>query len=74
MPGKFFLRDSDSFLVGLGMEAFIFLIRHIEPRCLPSVALTPGGLLVYQWQIDRSTRYCQKLCIGDRRILVEVID
>ena len=38
------------------MEAFIFLIRHIKPRCLPSVALTPGGLLVYQWQPDRSAQ------------------
>src|ERR1700693_1403292 len=31
-------------------------MQDIEPRCLPSVAFTPSGLLVYQWQtIRRST-------------------
>jgi hypothetical protein len=30
-------------------------IRDVEPRWLPSVVFTPSGLLVYQWQIDRST-------------------
>ncbi len=31
------------------------LTRDVEPRCLPSVAFTPSGPLVYQWQIHRST-------------------
>jgi len=26
-------------------------MRDVEPRCLPSVAFTPSGPLVYQWQI-----------------------
>ena len=28
--------------------------QDLERRCLPSVAFTPGGPLVYQWQIDLS--------------------
>jgi hypothetical protein len=31
------------------------LTRDVEPRCQPSVAFTPSGPLVYQWQIHRST-------------------
>ncbi len=26
--------------------------EYVEPRCLPSVAFTPGGPLVYLWQKD----------------------
>jgi hypothetical protein len=26
-------------------------MRDVEPRCLPAVAFTPSGPLVYQWQI-----------------------
>jgi hypothetical protein len=29
-------------------------MRDVEPRCLPSVAFTPSGPLVYRWQIDHS--------------------
>ena len=29
--------------------------QDLERRCLPSVAFTHGGPLVYQWQIDLST-------------------
>jgi hypothetical protein len=29
--------------------------QDLERRCLPSVAFTPGGPLVYQWQMDLST-------------------
>ena len=29
--------------------------QDLERRCLPSVAFTPIGPLVYQWQIDLST-------------------
>jgi hypothetical protein len=28
--------------------------RSAEPYCPPSVAFTPGGPLVYKWQINRS--------------------
>jgi hypothetical protein len=28
--------------------------QDLERRCLPSIAFTPGGPLVYQWQIDLS--------------------
>ena len=28
-------------------------MQDVEPRCLPSVAFTPSGPLVYQWQKDR---------------------
>jgi hypothetical protein len=28
--------------------------QDLERRCLPTVAFTPGGPLVYQWQIDLS--------------------
>src|SRR5262249_50329146 len=30
-------------------------MREVEARCVPSVAFTPSGPLVYQRQIDRST-------------------
>src|ERR1700730_5152571 len=29
--------------------------QDLERRCRPSIAFTPGGPLVYQWQIDLST-------------------
>lgn len=36
------------------------LTRDVEPRCLPSVAFTPSGPLVYQWRIDRSAAQLQR--------------
>ena len=31
-------------------------MQDVEPRCLPSIAFTPSGPLVYQWQKDRRSQ------------------
>ncbi len=35
------------------------LMQDAEPRRLPSVAFTPSGPLVYQWQKSRSEAFCR---------------
>ena len=34
-------------------------LQDLEPRRLPSVALTPSGPLVYQWQKNWSEAFCR---------------
>jgi len=50
--------ESDSFLATARRLRDLFTppsTQDLERRCLPSVAFTPGGPLVYQWQMDLST-------------------
>ena len=47
--------ESDRWLVDLVTGPSI---EDVEARRLPSVAFTPSGPLVYQWQKNRSEAFC----------------